>query len=419
MSLLKTSLLNGIAVSVRMGTGLVLNKIFAIYLGPGGFAAIGQLQNFIAMVTTFASGALNTGVTKYAAEFHEEPDRKKSLYRTSGTLTIAGSLLGGGLLIIFSPQLSRWLFADKNYTEALIWLAVCLVLISLNALLLAVLAGQKEVRRYVLANIASSLIGLLASGILAWYWGLRGALIALSLGQALSLATTMMACRSLDWFKIQVFWGRIDLQAVKLLARFVLMALVSAAVVPVVQILIRALLTSKFDMAHAGYWDAMNKISVIYLALITTTLSLYYLPRISEIKDDRLLKEEIWSTFRLVLPVVSLLALAIYLLKEIVVRILFSPDFHEMTVLMGWQLIGDVIKVASWLLGYVLIGKAMMKLFIVTEISFSFVLYVLTMYYTDKFGFQGASIAYAISYAMYFLVMYLIVMGWRLKENKS
>lgn len=415
MSLLKTSLLNGIAVSVRMGTGLVLNKIFAIYLGPGGFAAIGQLQNFIAMVTTFAAGALNTGVTKYAAEFHEEPERKKRLYRTAGTLTITGSLLGGGLLVIFSPQLSRFLFVDKNYTEALIWLAVCLLLISLNALLLAVLAGQKEVRRYVMANIASSLIGLLASGILAWQLGLRGALIALSLGQALSLLTTMMACRRLEWFKVTIFWGRIDPQAVKLLARFVLMALVSAAVVPVVQILIRALLTSKFDVVHAGYWDAMNKISVIYLALITTTLSLYYLPRISEIKNDGLLKKEIWSTFRLVLPVVALLALVIYLLREVVIRLLFSPDFHDMTVLMGWQLIGDVVKVASWLLGYVLIGKAMMKLFIITEIGFSFLLYILTIYCTDKFGFQGAAIAYAISYSMYFFAMYAIVMGWRLR----
>lgn len=417
MSLLKTSLLNGIAVSVRMGTGLVLNKIFAIYLGPGGFAAIGQLQNFIAMVTTFAAGALNVGVTKYAAEYHDAPDLKKRLFRTAGTLTLLGSIVGGIFLVIFSGSLSRWLFSGNDYTEALIWLAVCLVLISLNALFLAVLAGQKEVRRYVMANIASSFIGLLVSGVLAWYFGLRGAMIALSLTQALSLVTTMLVCLKLDWFKPAVFFGHIDYQMVKLLSRFVMMAFVSAAVVPVTQMLIRSYLTGSFDMEHAGYWDAMNKISTIYLALITTTLSLYYLPRISEIKEDHVLRDEVWNTFKVVLPAVSMFALIIYLLRGFLTTILFSPDFSKVNELMGWQLIGDVIKVTSWLLGYVLLGKAMMKIFIVTEIVFSASLYLLTVFAANQFGFKGVAMAYALNYFLYFVTMYIVVMEWKLKRK--
>lgn len=417
MSLVKTSLLNGIAVCVRMGTGLVLNKIFALHLGPGGFAAIGQLQNFIAMVTAFAAGAINTGVTKYAAEFYDAPAKKEHLFRTSGTLTLIGSVLAGILLVLFHKQLSQWLFSGKDYMEALIWLALCLLLISLNGLLLAVLAGQKEVRRYVLANIASSLVGLLVSGSLAWYMGLRGALIALSLGQALSLVTTLLACGKLSWLRPGMFLGRMDGKTVMLLSKFVVMAVVTATVTPLVQMLIRSHLIDSFDVAHAGYWDATNKISVIYLALVTTTMSLYYLPRISEIKDDNVLRKEIGDAFKIIVPVVSVFALMIYLLRDILIRILFSPDFHEVTALMGWQLIGDVIKTASWLLAYVLVGKAMMKMVVVTEIIFSASLYFLTIFATNEYGFKGVAIAYTINYVLYLIAMYCIVIEWRLKRK--
>jgi PST family polysaccharide transporter len=419
MSLLKTSLLNGIAVCVRMGTGLVLNKIFAIHLGPGGFAAIGQLQNFIAMVTTFAAGAVNTGVTKYTAEYYDEPDRKNLLFRTAGTLTVIGSTVAGVLLIVLNTQVNRWLFGDQDYRQALVWLAVCLILISLNALLLAVLAGQKEVRRYVSANIASSLLGLAVSGTLAWFMGLQGALIALSLGQALSLLTTLYFCRGLNWCRVPAFWGEVDRATVSLLGRFVAMALATALAAPLTQMLIRSDMMATFGVAHAGYWDAMNKISAIYLALITTTLSLYYLPRISEIRDDDLLRKEISSAFKLILPATATFAAAIYLLREPLVRILFSPDFHDVTQLFGWQMVGDVVKIASWLLGYVLVGKAMMKMFIITEVVFSITLYFLTIYATREFGFKGAAMAYAFNYLLHLMTMYFVVVEWRLKRRRT
>ena len=400
-----------------MATGLVLNKIFAIHLGPSGFAAIGQLQNFIAMVTSFAAGAINTGVTKYTAEYYDQPDRKKQLFQTAGTMTIVGSLFAGVVLVALSSPINTWLFGGENYQEALIFLSACLLMISLNAMLLAVLAGQKEVRRYVIANIASSIIGLVISGTLAWFLGLRGALIALSLGQALALLTTLYFCRGLSWCRLPTFWGRVDKVTLLLLVRYVAMALVAALAVPLTQMLIRSEMISIFGVSHAGYWDAMNKISTIYLSLVTTTLSLYYLPRIAEIKDDSELRKEIGSSFKIIVPLVIFCSIVIFILRAPIVKILFSSEFQVMTELFGWQMIGDVLKIASWLLAYVLIGKAMMKVFIVTEVIFSFSLYIFTICATHEFGFVGVSMAYAFNYLLYLAVMYVVVIEWRLKPR--
>jgi PST family polysaccharide transporter len=414
MSLIRTSLLNGIAVVVRMATGILLNKVLAVYVGPGGYAAIGQLQNVISIVTTFASGAVNTGVTKFTAEYFDAPERRKTLWRTAGTITLLGAAMSSVVLWLSSESLGRRFFPGAGYGESLNWLAACLVLISLNAFLLAILSGMKEVRRYVFANIASSVIGFFVSLLLTWQLGLRGALIALSLGQAVAFAATLFFCRGLYWCKLDMLVGAINAGTTAQLTRFVAMAVTSATVIPVSQMLIRAHLVATFGADHAGYWDAMNKVSGIYLALITTTLSLYYLPRISEIRDDVTLRAEIWAGFRLIAPVTAVLALAIYALRAPLVHLLFSAQFHEMTNLMAWQLTGDVIKVISWLLGYVLVGRAMMVPYVITEIVFSVSLYGVTLLATDRLGFPGVAAAYALNYALYLCVMYWIVMVRRL-----
>ena len=59
MTLVRTSLLNAIAVAIKMLTLLGINKILAVYVGPAGYAALGQFQNAVQMISTFASGAIN------------------------------------------------------------------------------------------------------------------------------------------------------------------------------------------------------------------------------------------------------------------------------------------------------------------------------------------------------------------------
>src|SRR5690606_10979971 len=120
MRLIKTSLLNGIAVIIKMLTLLGINKIIAIYVGPAGYAAIGQFQNAMQMITTFASGAINTGVTKYTADYHEDEEKQRKVWRTAGTIALVGSLVTGILISIFSKPLADWFLKDEEYSGVFI-----------------------------------------------------------------------------------------------------------------------------------------------------------------------------------------------------------------------------------------------------------------------------------------------------------
>lgn len=409
MTLIKTSLLNGIAVVIKMLTMLGLNKILAIYVGPAGYAAIGNFQNAAQMITTFASGAINTGVVKYTAEYHDDEEKQRQVWRTAGTIAVLGSVITGIGVAVFSKQIAQWFLQDESYNTVFIWFSVTLVFFIFNTLLLAILNGKKEIHRYIIANIAGSLFSLAVTSALAVQFGLHGALTALAIHPSFAFVVTLYLCYKADWFKFSYLFGRLDKQVVLNLSKYTAMALTSAACVPVSHILIRTHLADTLGMDAAGYWEAMWRLSAAYLMLVTTTLSLYYLPKLSELKDPKEIKAEILQGYKIILPVAAACGLVIYLLRDFIIGVLFTSDFIPMRDLFAWQMVGDTLKIASWILAYLMLGKAMMKLFVASEIVFAAGFYAWTYFLTGMYGLEGVTIAHAINYAIYWVVMSVFI----------
>lgn len=388
-----------------MLTMLGLNKILAIYVGPAGYAAIGNFQNAAQMITTFASGAINTGVVKYTAEYHDDEEKQRQVWRTAGTIAVLGSVITGIGVAVFSKQIAQWFLQDESYNTVFIWFSVTLVFFIFNTLLLAILNGKKEIHRYIIANIAGSLFSLAVTSALAVQFGLHGALTALAIHPSFAFVVTLYLCYKADWFKFSYLFGRLDKQVVLNLSKYTAMALTSAACVPVSHILIRTHLADTLGMDAAGYWEAMWRLSGAYLMLVTTTLSLYYLPKLSELKDPKEIKAEILQGYKIILPVAAACGLVIYLLRDFIIGVLFTSDFIPMRDLFAWQMVGDTLKIGSWILAYLMLGKAMMKLFIASEIVFAAGFYGWTYFLTGMYGLEGVTIAHAINYAIYWVVM--------------
>tara|TARA_R110002096_G_scaffold257898_1_gene451500 strand:+ start:6451 stop:7716 length:1266 start_codon:yes stop_codon:yes gene_type:complete len=403
MTLIKTSLLNGIAVVIKMLTLLGLNKILAIYVGPAGYAALGQFQNAVQMITTFASGALNTGVTKYTAEYYEDEASQHVVWRTAGMIALIGSLATAGLVIIFNQSLAGWFLKDESLGSVFIWFAATLVLFVFNTLLLAILNGKKEIRRYVVANIAGSVFSLVVTSVMAIRLGLYGALVALAIYQSLTFFVTFMLTYKAPWFKFRYLLGGIDKQAAKNLGKYTVMALTSAACVPVSHILIRNHLGETLGWDVAGNWEALWRLSGAYMMLFMTTLSVYFLPKYAEIKSITLIKKELFKGYSLLLPFFILLVLFIYVFQDFLIVTIFTKEFLTIKDALGWQLFGDVLKFGSWMVAFLMHSKGLYKLFVVSEVLFSILFYFLAVYLSSTFGFKGMGIAHAINYAAYWI----------------
>ena len=266
----------------------------------------------------------------------------------------------------------------------------------------------KEIKKYITINIIGSLFSLLFTSFLIFVFGLIGALYAIVINQSVIFFVTLYFVVKSQWFHWRNFNQGVDKENLFKLGGFSLMAITSAVTGPVSQILVRNHIGSTLGWDAAGYWQGVWYISSIYLMVVTTPLALYYLPRLSEIIDNIELKKEIFNGYIVIIPIVSILALIIYFSRELVIHIAFTDNFMPMLPLFKWQLIGDVIKIVSWLLSYLLLAKAMTKLFICTEIGFSISFVVLSISLVNRFGLVGVTYAFSLNYLLYLIVMVII-----------
>lgn len=414
MTLVKTSLLNAIAVAVKVAGALVLNKILAVYVGPAGYAVIGQFQNAVSIVVSLAGGVVAGGVTKATAQHFDDEAKQHAVWQTAIRFSLVASLIAGVSLLFIGNRLAQSLLHRPDMSSVFVWLALTLPAMAIGNLLLAIVNGKKEVGIYVTANIIGSLLVMLLTGLLTYLFGLYGALVAFAINPSIVLLSTALMVARRDWFKARFLWGKTNRNALRELSGFGLMGLTSALTVPVSFMLIRDNLTAQLGITAAGYWQASWKISEIYLMLVTTTLSVYFLPRLAEIRSAIELKAELIKVYRFVMPIVIVGAATIYVLRDFIIHALFTEDFLPMRELFPWQLAGDVIKIAAWITGYVLIGRGMVKVFLSVEIIFSMTFVLLSRILVNQWGLQGVPMAYAVNY----LICWPYVAFWVMREMR-
>ena len=405
MSLIRTSALSALSVAARIATSIVLNKVVAVYVGPAGYGVIGQFQSLVGIVSTLASGGVNTGVTRYTAEYAREPERERQVWHTASGLGLIGAAACGAALVLAREPLARWAFGDAGHADVLIWLAASLGFLVMNGLMLAVLTGRKAVRSLVLANIAGSVVSASLATALVATRGLHGALVAIAIGQALAcLVTACLFRRGSDASAASLF-GRIDVPTARRLGGYALMALTSALATPLAQLVIRDRLAIDLGWTMVGLWQALWKISELHLMLLTTTLSVYLLPRFSEIRNADELVREVGAGYRFVVPLSLASCSLIYLLREPLVAGLLTAEFLPLVGVLGMQLVGDWLKINSWVIAYTMVSHSMTRIFVLSEVGFAVLFALATVVLSQVWGLWGAVVAYALVYAVYWVAM--------------
>lgn len=417
MKLIKTTFFSGIITFIRIASGFVASKVIAIYTGPSGVALIGAFSNFMTIVLTFANGAINTGVVKYTAEYDANEDKLKTLFSTSFKISLYCSSFVGVILLLFASFFSDWIFVTHLYSNPIRVLGLTIILYSLNSLLISILNGKKQIKDYTIVNTIGSIIGLLVTLLLVYFFKLEGALYALVLSQSIIFFVTLFFVTKSDWFSLDYFKQNLDNEILKKLSHYSLMAVVSALLVPISQIMLRNMLIDTNGMQSAGVWQGMMRVSDGYLMIMTTALTTYYLPKLASLHTDKELRTEILQGYKLILPFVLLSCSIIYFLRFFIIRLLYTSDFLEMADLFFFQLLGDFFKMASWILAFLMLAKSMTKIYIITEILFS-CLYLFLGYVCVKFfGVKGISIAFAINYFLYMITMIMVFKKLLFKTN--
>jgi PST family polysaccharide transporter len=76
--------------------------------------------------------------------------------------------------------------------------------------------------------------------------------------------------------------------------------------------------------------------------------------------------------------------------------------------LFPYQLMGDILKMSGWVLGYLMVAKAMTRVYIFMEFLNYSIFVVLSYVLIGFYGVKGATIAYAIGHLVYLAGMFII-----------
>lgn len=411
MDLIRTGLLTAVATAIRLLASFATNKVVAVVAGPGGMALLGQVHNCMGILQGLSGGLFGTAAVKYTAEWKDEPDRLNPFLGLTFTLCLWLSIAIGMAISLGCAWLSRLLLNDVGYWWVFVCVGLSAPLLSANHLMLSVLNGLGEIRRLTAVNIAQSVLGLGVSVGLPLLFGVNGAMAAVALSSAVAFGILAPRIRQSVWSRVQVIRFAEQRENLARLGRFALMAGVSGVCAPLAQVLVRECLIDRCSVTQAGYWQALMRLSGAYLAFFTSTLSVYFLPRFSALGSDRIMVE-LRRGYAVLLPLLLLLFAGIWGLRGKLVPLLFTSEFGPIRDLLAYQLVGDFLKISSWIIAYLMLAKARVWLYIGSELFFSslYVGLALLLVGSDgSGGTRGALFAWIAVYAVYWVFLLVLL----------
>ena len=146
-----------------------------------------------------------------------------------------------------------------------------------------------------------------------------------------------------------------------------------------------------------------------YIGFVLAAMGADYYPRLTAVIHDHkaathLVNEQTEVALLLSAPVF----IAMIGLTPWVIHLLYSSDFAPAVQVLRWQILGDVLKVASWPLGFVILAAGAGKTFFCSETSVLVLMGGLIAGLSTSVGLQITGIAFLACYGVYLPLVYLL-----------
>lgn len=409
MNLKKSSLLIAVSYIIKIASGLIINKLLAVFVGPTGIAIIWQFRSFVQMMTTLSTGGVNSGVVKLIAS-NKDSNRQEviKIKNLSLSITLVCSIFLSIVIFAFDESLGRYLFSTGEYVLYIDIFAISLILFSLNQILIFFINGENNTRLYTVINIMQSIVVLILSVFFVILYKLEGALLVVGISQILISFVSLYYVHKNNIFSFKNFSFLLKNEHINILFKYALVTFVNAISVALSLILIRNIMTEKFGLEQTGLWQSVWNIGEVYLGFVTMLLSVHFYPKIASLINQKdALLAEVKKITLFVVAISFMIIITTFFFKKWIVLILYSESFLESLFFFKYQLIGDFFKIVSWIFGYYMLSVAAIKPIIIATILSSLAFVMLTDFFTTHYGILGVNYAYTLVYLTYLIFTFL------------
>lgn len=403
--IIKSSAIIGGASVINICIGIVKVKVLAVLLGPVGVGLMGLYQNIMNMASTLAGcGIANSGVRQIGASAGDA-EILATVRRALWLGNLVLGLAGMAILWLLREPIAVWVFGDATHVSEVAWLGLGVLLTLIAGSQTALLQGLRRIGDLARVKIISAFLSALVGISLVYMLGKAGVVWFVLVAPAISVLTASYYAARLprpqtpnDWYVIGQQWNAM----LKLGIPFMAAGLLTLAT----QLAARSLVLRELGLDASGFFQAAWAISMTYIGFVLGSMGSDYYPRLTEtINDHPRACKMVTEQTEMALLMAGPALLAMITFAPWVIHLLYAASFAPATDVLRWQMLGDILKVASWPMGFILLAMGRGGVFIVTEIVWNSVYLGVIALGIVKWGLVVTGAGFWFAYMVYFGVM--------------
>lgn len=401
--ILKSSLIIGGSSFANIVIGLLRMKVVAVLLGPSGVGLIGLLNNLMTAGANFSAMGLGNSGTRQIAEANGK-DNEEDVFVARQALFCCSVLLAViGALTFFSirEELANHILDDEALSPAVGWLSIGLAVAVIAGSQKAYLTGVRRIADVAKIAIITAFLSAVA-GITALYlFGEGGVVLFVISAPVVSLVVGYYYIAKIRTPELKaISWSRLTRQSSALIRLGAAFMIASLSVL-LGQLAVRSIVQHELGPESLGYFQAAWSISMTYISFVLAAMGTDYFPRLTGVINDH---EKARKTVNDQAEVAILLAgpvlIAMLAFAPWVLQVLYTKEFYLASNILRWQILGDVLKILCWPMGFIIVASGKGKLFMLKEILVMGVFVAGVRLMIPHFGLEATGIA--------FFVMYLV-----------
>jgi len=409
--ILKSSSIIGGASVINILIGLVRTKIIAVLLGPTGIGLVSLYTGLLSTATAVATMGIGTVGTRQIAEaLGKDHERALAVVRRAmfwGALLLASA----GALVVWSLRgvLAVKVLGGVEHSITVGWLALGVALSVAGASQGALIQGMRRIGDMARLSVYGSVLNTLLGVALLWQWGQAGLVAYVLIGPLVSFLLGHWYVSRLPKVAADPIAVREMVHQWKTLLRLGIPFMGAGVAGALVQLWIRVEVGNTLGAESLGHFQAAWTISMQYIGFVLAAMGADYYPRLTGVIHDqkaatRLVNEQTEIALLLSAPVfIAMMGLAPW-----VIALLYSSAFAPAVEVLRWQILGDVLKVVSWPLGFVIMAAGAGKTYFLTETLVLVLMGSLIAGFSSSVGLKITGIAFLVSYIVYLPLVYLL-----------
>ena len=360
----KSTFLFGGVQAFRILSTIAKGKILAVYLGPFGLGIASIIINTLASLQTISNVGLNfSGVRELAFVNKKSNSKLSKLIFSLLIYFLFFSFLLSIFILIFSSKISLYSFGSVDYSLHFKSLAIVILLNAVNWWYQTIFQGVRELNIIAKSSVVSSILSVVFTFPLYHFYGIDGIVPSIIITSALTLFISYFYSK-----KINLKLVRTKINDIIIIGKQIIplgFTKMTTSLMGNLSVLIIILVIQKLgSLKEVGLYEVGMKISYQYVGLIFAAIAVDYFPRISAVSNNTEKVNEVSNhqteiTLLLVIPI--LMSLMIF--TPLIIQIMFSSEFLEITDFVRFCSIGVFFLTAKQALDFIPFAKGDKSLF--------------------------------------------------------